>query len=668
MNALPQLRFRLWLFHEYAECPTLKNVTYRTPSAHRGLSALVAVGGALAVTPASALELGDITVQSRLGQPLRASIAYALAPNEQVAKSCISLRSGSSVSGLPGTDGAVLSVSNGVIMLAGSSAVREPMVSAHVVINCPYAPNLSREYMLLIDPATPAYENVVTTQQTLIESEPVVVTPAVTRPASKPAVYKDIGPSTKHRVQPGESLSEIASRIRDRGIGLWPAVNAIFEANPHAFMNSDPNQLKAGSLLSIPSFNGKAPVITATVADPVATTATEVPVVAPAEMPIYETPADTVAAESPAVNAATPIEIGDTTADLKPGDIVLDDNPFVEPISGTETVDIADTRLEGPATSSSSPNVPTAIIRTNNSRGTGAATPSWILWLAGSGVALFAGLLMFGRRFRGDTDTTPFEPAIEETQNRRFTDRVSDTENLRAVDVDFDLSDDSPTEENLVLDADVIIGTGLDASKESNLTEDFGFAATTELDIELPFEPEASVQDSTDILPPMHSDDQVILTSEILPDDDEYDMSVIVDATKMPQPEDVTERDLQAVVVEADDETQMSDAYTINKDADYDVLEQDYEDELTATQALNDEITRAAAELAARMDVEVIDNDETTAMPLASVTELDITAQMPAQNDDVSDLDDTGITQEITINEAADDSTVEMPAEKKTAR
>ncbi|MDH3812406.1 MAG: hypothetical protein OEU60_11930, partial [Gammaproteobacteria bacterium] len=45
----------------------------------RALLPLVAIGGGLAVTPAMALELGELTVQSSLGQPLRASIAYALA-------------------------------------------------------------------------------------------------------------------------------------------------------------------------------------------------------------------------------------------------------------------------------------------------------------------------------------------------------------------------------------------------------------------------------------------------------------------------------------------------------------------------------------------------------------------------------------------------------------
>jgi len=102
------------------------------------------------------------------------------------------------------------------------------------------------------------------------------------------------------------------------------------------------------------------------------------------------------------------------------------------------------------------------------------------------------------------------------------------------------------------------------------------------------------------------------------------------------------------------------------------VLEQDYEEELTATQALNVEIARAATELADRMHDdenggEEHDSEATTALPLASVTELDITAQMPAQNDEISDLDDTGINEAVTVNTAADDDTVEMPVESGKA-
>jgi hypothetical protein len=609
----------------------VKKTASRNNLANRGIPALIAVGSSLAALPASALELGELSIQSRLGQPLRASIAYALAPNEQLSDYCVTLRPGPSLSGLPGFGTATVSVSSGVILLTGKTPVRDPMISAHVLVNCPYSANLSREYLLFFDPLISVKPATVTVQSTP-QAEPVAVTPtAIERPVvaattvAKP-VQKDIGTTTSYQVQVGESLSMIARRIENRPVGLWTAVNVIFAANPDAFKNNDANQLIAGSWLSIPDFAGADLVGDVPIAEPVAV---EAPVVV--EEPAF--------VEEP---------VADMTKDLRPGDIILD------------------TRLEGPTTASTSPNVPTAIITTSNVSTGGSASPSWMMWLAGSGIALIFGLLMFGRRWRDGSATAPAAAREDQAQGRSSGDvQSTDAENTEAVGVDYDLSDDSPTEENLILDADLEIGTGLDQGATSGDSQDFGFAATTELDIELPFEPVAQISDETDMLPPLRADEHSILESEVLPEDDndDYDMSVIVDATKMPQPEDVTERDLKAVEVATGDDTIESEGYTINKEVDFDVVEQDYEDELTATQALNEEIARAATDLAVRMDDN--NDDDSTALPLATatVTEIDVTAQMPAQNDDFSDLDETGINEAITVNTSADDATVEVPAE-----
>ena len=67
---------------------------------------------------------------------------------------------------------------------------------------------------------------------------------------------------------------------------------------------------------------------------------------------------------------------------------------------------------------------------------------------------------------------------------RRITDVEDDA--LDSSDVDYDLSDDSPTEENLALDADLIIGTGLDAGAKMDIAEDFGFAETADIHTDLP--------------------------------------------------------------------------------------------------------------------------------------------------------------------------------------
>jgi len=637
----------------------------------RCLPAIVAVGSSLAAVPAGALELGELTVQSRLGQPLRASIAYALAPSEQISDYCITMRPGPSVSGLPGIGAAGISVANGVIMLSGKTPVREPMVSAHVVINCPYSANLSREYLLFIDPLTATdttiYQGTTVTQQASPQAEPIVVAPAAQeRPVaavSSEPVVRDIATSTRYQVQPGESLSEITQRIQNRTIGLWPAVNAIFAANPSAFINNDPNNLKAGSWLSIPSFDGSAAVVADVEATVVEAGPADVISEAYEPAPVAEMPlsSEALAVPEPQPNASDtsfPAEVvlddladsGVAAGNLQPGDIIFD------------------AELPGPTTASSSPNVATAIITTNRSSDNGVASSSWLAWLAGSGIAIIFGLLMFGRRLRGQSGTSPATPLADQQSQRRFSDtNSSNTESIETIGVDYDIADDSPTEENLVLDADLVMGTGLSESSDSDVSQDFGFAATTALDIELPLEPDAAAADETDMLPSLRTDEQSILESEILPevDDDDYDMSVIIDATKMPQPEDVTERDLKAVEVATDDASMIVQNYTINKQVDYQVLEQDYEDEMTATQALNLEISRAAAELTARMDSEGDDSadDETSALPLATVTELDITAQMPARNDEISDLDDTGVNEAITINTAADDETVEMPVE-----
>ena len=152
-----------------------------------------------------------------------------------------------------------------------------------------------------------------------------------------------------------------------------------------------------------------------------------------------------------------------------------------------------------------------------------------------------------------------------------------------------------------------------------------------------------------------------ILDSEVLPDDDDYDMSVIVDATRMPQPDEVTERDLQAVALDIDD---ADDSFTINEEVAYDILAQDYEDEMTATQALNQEIERAAAELAADLD-EAGDDEETSALPRAPVDEPEATAQLPTTSGEKTvefeasyDPNDTNA---VTVNMSSEEKTAEMP-------
>ena len=606
----------------------------------RALLPLVAIGGGLAVTPAMALELGDLTVQSSLGQPLRASIAYALAPNEMLSDSCVAVGGGRSTGGLPGIGKSAVSITDRAIVITGETIVREPMLGTRVTINCPYTPNLSREYMLFVDPATLAPVIAAPAAAPVVEAtvQPAARTTTPRRTRTAPLDTTPIGQSTRYQVKAGETLGDIAGRIENRSMSLWPAVNAIFEANPDAFIDNDPNKLKAGSWLTIPSFDGSAPIVADTAA--------------PAEVvdgSVYEPPILEEITESVVEEAATEDSVAEAAvsanslSELRPGDVVMDtENPYVESPS---TVLIPDTELEGPATTSESPNVTTATIVTEP----GGESRSMLAWFVGGGVAILGLLVLFGRRIRSRFGSTPVG-AIAATATT-----------LEQDVTDYDIEDDSPTEENLALDADLVLGTGLSQGTDMDIAQDFGFAATTELDIELPFEPEPTVSE-TDILPPVRDKMASILESEVLPEDDDYDMSVIMDATKMPEHEEVTERDLKAVEIEPDDGTLISDDYTISKEVEYDILEQDYEDEMTATQALNLEIARAAADLKATLDGA---DDPTAEIPLATVTEIDVTAEMPVQQEDdtietVSQAD-PGDTAAVTVNMSADDKTAEMP-------
>lgn len=602
---------------------------WQVKNVNRFKSALVVVGGSIAAAPAAALELGEIKIHSSLGQPLKASISYALGPNEAISNTCVSLMQ-SLPGGLQSVGKGSMIVRDGVIVVTGSTVIQEPIVTVRLSIRCQYTAHLIRDYLLFIDPAETQAEPIAAPTAVQVASQPQLAQPQVIRQSQpltqQPVARTAIENASRYQVQPGDSLSEIARRIENRPAGLRPAINAIFAANPDAFVDNDPNRIKVGSSLTIPSFGAEA-------ADQM---------VAPAGSTVYETAAIPVPA--PAVD--------EPLADLQPGDIIVNaDNPYLE------SVGIPDTQLEGPETTSSSPNVPVAVISQRAAEET--SGPNWLLWLASAGTAFILGLLLFGRRLFERFGSTPVAPA---SPQRRAT--AVATENVEAIaEPDGEIADDAPTAENLALDADLAIGTGLQEGAEVDVASDFAFSSKTELDIELTEEMAADYESAeTDIIPPINIDESSILESEVLPDDehDEYDMSVIVDATKMPDPEDVTERDLEAVEVNCDDDSLIKGDYSINQEVDYDIIEQDYEDELTATQALNAEILKASEDLASRLEEDQPDDDQTAQMSLTGIRELDVTAQLTRVEflEEFSN-DDTGISPRGTVE--ANDKTVEMP-------
>jgi len=688
----------------------------RSTTSKVALPALVAAGGGLAIGSAAALELGELQVQSTLGQPLRASIAYALSPNEIINDRCVAVRAGGR--DLPGLTNASVRVSKGVISITGGSPVTEPMLSANVVVDCPYSAHVSRNYLLFVNPQ----DRPVTVARQSTPAAATAATPARrAAPATRPApVTTPISEGSRYLVQPGDSLSGIVRRLETGSITSAAAMSAVLETNPGAFINGDPDRLKAGSWLAIPSFTA---AIAAAPPAPAAQPQEEMAAVTdasadgadlyqgaetlepdasrriPATEFLPEVPEPDVSesvatvpdnAETGTADAAvaepatTEADYSSAYADLVAGDVVVDepamtDTAPVEPAAAAATARVV------------KPSAGTRIVGSPEPAG---FSWNWLIWAAVALISAFGSYLMFWPKLRERFGSRPVGEGERVPPRTEHVAPISVPESEMTVqeikptydNVDFDLSDDSPTEENLALDADLVDGTGLDDSEDVDVNRDFGFAATMDLDMELPETP--ATQDSepgTDIIPPPERPEDLVVSSEVLPDeDDEYDISMIVDATKMPDPAEVTERDLMAVPIDDTGQTRINDDYTIVDEVAQDILEQDYEDELSATQLLHAEIEKAASELAETIgedeptevasldeDDEFDDNagkivgsedDTSIEMQLTNLSELDLTATLEAQNDDVGDDLD------VTANIEADDKTVEMPRDKDGAR
>jgi hypothetical protein len=561
------------------------------------------------------------------------------------------------------------------------------------------------------------------------------------QPAMATASEQPISAASRYLVQPGDSLSGIVSRISERPPGLWPAVHAVFEANPQAFINGDMNLIKAGSWLAIPDLYhalgrnvapAAAPAAAPAVADESATTSSPTadtvesyqgPVAQPLPQQsnfnsgfvapktrAAEVFADAPAATSESAGTVASAVVGSDSSELasgepsretsreSSGDILPgDDSPFVSAIdTGSRDTAASQATIVTPNTSTRNTAGPVRATNpepvTQNSSGLESRSWSWLAWLGGAGIGVFIGLLLFGRQIREKFGSTPIGDAPAAVPQRRRADPERRAAAPAEVDFAFDSVSDNPF---MSLDADLGLGTGLRRSSDIDVAQDFGFSArhdfAQEIDLELPPVPdEEPEQHTTDIIPPHRMAEASILESEIPPsdDDDEYDLSMIVDATRQPIADThLTAKDLKAVPVDLADDDDSAE-YTLSREVDYKILEQDYQEEFTTTQALNEEMARAALELAETMSGK-ISSEQTSEMPRdrrASDLFSDPTAEMPARgrleitaeltgnlhaggdavNDDlISDLDDTGVNEELTAELPHDDHeiTAEMAIE-----
>nr|WP_119154836.1 FimV/HubP family polar landmark protein [Caldimonas tepidiphila] len=232
---------------------------------------------------AFALGLGRLSVQSALGEGLRAEIdVTSISPEEaaslraRVAPPDAYRAAGAEYNAaLPAAQVSLHKRPDGrsYLRIRSDRAVQEPFVD--LILELSWASGrLVRDYTLLFDPpASPAplapqplTAPVIAQQQPAAASQPA--SPAAdpagrhaeTAPrraeaagrAASPAPANESAAAERVAVRPGDSLTRIAGRVQQPGVSLDQIVVSLYRANPQAFAGDNMNRLKAGSVLTVP--------------------------------------------------------------------------------------------------------------------------------------------------------------------------------------------------------------------------------------------------------------------------------------------------------------------------------------------------------------------------------------------------------------------------------
>lgn len=279
------------------------------------LSGLAVATACLWGLDAQALGLGRLTVQSALGEPLRAEIDVTSLAAEEAGTLELRLASPDAYRAagveynpvLPGAQVQLVRKPDGrsVIRISSARAVQEPFID--VILDLNWAGGkLVREFTMLLDPPTSSTRMAQSapTAAPMISAAPApapaparaaapIPAPAVAPPAravaprvaearapAAPAAAPAAPPPARtpsapdprpvaaapaaaptpaaaegehYKVRKGDTLSAIAQRVRPPSVSLDQMLVALFRGNPDAFSSNNMNRLKAGQVLTVPS-------------------------------------------------------------------------------------------------------------------------------------------------------------------------------------------------------------------------------------------------------------------------------------------------------------------------------------------------------------------------------------------------------------------------------
>ena len=251
------------------------------------LAAAAATVLGLAAPPALALSLGRINVLSSLGEPLRAEIEIPDINADEAAtlKTSVAPPESFRAAGLeynPAMSGLQASLQRrpdgkAFIRLTSDRAINDPFVD--MIIEASWASGrIVRDYTMLFDP--PSLRAQVPPAPTVAQVAPSPAMPATAAagpaPASpgRPAAVRKDPPAApparpaappraaelkpaavngqKITVQPGDTATKIAARIKPANVSLDQMLVALLRSNQNAFINDNINRIKSGAVINVP--------------------------------------------------------------------------------------------------------------------------------------------------------------------------------------------------------------------------------------------------------------------------------------------------------------------------------------------------------------------------------------------------------------------------------
>ncbi len=237
----------------------------------------------LTSTGAMALSLGRITVQSALGEPLRAEIEVPDINAEEAAslRTSIALPEAFTAAGLeynPALSSLQATLQRradgrAYIRLTSDRPINDPFVD--MILEASWSSGrIVRDYTMLFDP--PSLRRPAPVAPTLPQVAPLAVAP---RPAPAPIANADVArapaqsnasgqaplpkpapaasPSNtvdkRVTVKPGDTATKIAANVKESGVSLDQMLVAMLRGNPDAFINNNIDRIRSGAVINVPS-------------------------------------------------------------------------------------------------------------------------------------------------------------------------------------------------------------------------------------------------------------------------------------------------------------------------------------------------------------------------------------------------------------------------------